>query len=283
MPQQRLPGTVDPGTATDSPGTAASPHRHSAANTEVATAPAPEKRLELPALHGRRPHIQVLVPYQVLLGSNDPCELAGHGAITADQARTITADGILQRLLYDPTTGIVLDYGRTRYQPPETLRQLIITRDQTCRTPGCLQPAERCDIDHIEPFRPGKPTGGQTRHTNLDSKCRHHHRAKDGGGFLNTRDPNGTTHWETPLGRKYTMPPPHITDHATTDHDTEDFADRFPPELRKTTDVHRQSGDRSAGELRRTSPTGASQHRTATERPEDDSNNIAPFEEEPPF
>ena len=189
--------------------------------------PAPGRRSDLPARHGQRPHIQVLVPYTVLLGVDDPCELAGHGAITADQARAIIADGTLQRLLYDPTSGIVLDYGRTRYEPPETLKQFIIARDRTCRTPGCLRPAERCQIDHVEPFRPGQPTGGCTCHRCLDAKCLHHHRAKDGGGFRNTRDPDGTTHWTTPLGRNYTLPPPQVTDPL--DDDPED---RFPPALR---------------------------------------------------
>jgi hypothetical protein len=196
-----------PGATTDNTVPAPPPSLSDPQPLAPSQPPAPTARpITLPTQHGRRPQIQVVIPYTVLLGSDDPCELVGHGAITADQARMITADGTLQRLLSDPASGTLLDYGRTRYQPPETLKQFLITRDGTCRAPGCNQPAARCQIDHIEPFHPGQPTGGNTNHLNLDAKCAHHHRGKDGGGYSNTRDPNGTSNWTTPLGRHYTLP-----------------------------------------------------------------------------
>ncbi|MET0966443.1 MAG: hypothetical protein ABWZ02_08615, partial [Nakamurella sp.] len=164
----------------------------------------------LPKNHGQRPHIQVVIPYTVLLGGDEPCELVGHGAITADQARLIAADGVLRRLVTDPLSGTLLDYGRTRYEPPETLKQFVITRDGTCQAPGCLHPAFRGQNDHVEPFRPGHPTGGKTHHSNLKNFCLHHHRAKDGGGFTATLGPDGTSHWVTPLGRHYSRPPNEI-------------------------------------------------------------------------
>jgi hypothetical protein len=230
--------------------TAATPNGDSDAGPSTSTVPGttttdparPAALLPIPlgSRHGRKPHIQVVVPYTVLLGSNDPCELIGHGTITADQARLIIADGTLQRLLCDPVSGLVLDHGRTRYQPPDTLKHFLIARDGTCRSPGCLQPADRCETDHVIPYRPGKPTGGSTNHDLLEIKCKHHHRAKDGGGFSNTRDPDGTSHWTTPLGRKYTRPP-HSVWHPTNaepgpaethsdqpDPDEPDRADRFP-------------------------------------------------------
>jgi hypothetical protein len=178
-------------------------------HTAVATvlAPLPAARpLALPLRHGRRPHIQVVVPYTVLLGANDPCELVGYGAITADQARMIAADGELRRILTDPVSGTVLDYGRTRYQPPASLKQFIIAREGTCNAPGCTQPADSGQIDHIKPYRPGQPTGGRTSHDNLAAPCHHHHRAKDGGGFAVTRTADGATTWTTPLGRHYQQP-----------------------------------------------------------------------------
>jgi hypothetical protein len=215
-------GTTVPGTTVPS------------STTTAPARPNPPLPIPLGSRHGRKPHIQVVVPYTVLLGSNDPCELIGHGTITADQARLIAADGTLQRLLSDPVSGLVLDYGRTRYQPPDTLKHFLIARDGTCRSPGCLQPADRCETDHVIAYRPGKPTGGTTDHHLLDQKCKHHHRAKDGGGFSNTRDPDGTSHWTTPLGRHYTRPP-HSVWHPTNpdqhqDHDQDgpDWADQFP-------------------------------------------------------
>ncbi|WP_159618549.1 HNH endonuclease [Ruania rhizosphaerae] len=40
------------------------------------------------------------------------------------------------------------------YLPAQHVRDAILERDQTCRFPGCLVPAWRCQIDHIVPFDP---------------------------------------------------------------------------------------------------------------------------------
>gem|GEM_PF-3355376 len=228
-PAGTAPADSTPGTATES------------ASIPSSEPPGQPDRLRhwpsLPARHGRRPHIMVVVPYTVLLGADDPCELVGHGAITADQARPIIADGVLRRLLCDPASGTVLDYGRTRYEPPESLKQFIAVRDVTCRTPGCVQPADRCQIDHVEPYKPGQPTGGKTNHTGLDGKCLHHHRAKDGGGFANSRDEDGTSHWTTPLGRHYTLPPNRVRGDEP-DHD-DGLAVRLGRMSRESTDRDR--------------------------------------------
>jgi len=155
----------------------------------------------------RRPHVQVTIPYDVLLGANHPCHLDGHGPISADQARMIAADGTLTRLVTDPLSGTLLDYGRTRYDPPDTLRQFVITREQTCSFVGCTHPARRGQLDHVDPFRPGHPTGGTTSAENLAAPDQHHHRAKDGGGWTHTRLADGTHQWTSPLGRVGHRPP----------------------------------------------------------------------------
>jgi len=165
------------------------------------------KTVPLPKHQGRKPEVQVVMPLSATVGGNDPCELVGYGAITADQARTVAADAVLRRLVCDPVTGVLLDYGRTRYQPPPSLRDHVLTRDQTCVMPGCSQPAWRGQLDHIEPFHPGQNEGGTTSADNLGSPCQHHHRAKDGGGFTLNREENGTFRWVTPLGRSHTRPP----------------------------------------------------------------------------
>jgi len=165
------------------------------------------KAVPLPTRQGRKPEVQILMPLAATVGGDDPCELLGYGAITADQARTVAADAVLRRLVCDPVTGVLLDYGRTRYEPPPSLRDHVLTRDQTCVMPGCSQPSWRGQLDHIEPFHPGHDQGGNTSADNLGSPCQHHHRAKDGGGFALSRDTDGTFHWVTPLGRSHTRPP----------------------------------------------------------------------------
>ncbi len=209
------------------PATAATPERNAGAaeaadataaaddtmpaNPVDASGPAgplgPRPSVVLPDRGSRRPHIMVTVPAATLNGGNQPGYLAGHGPITAGQARTIAADGDLTRLICDPTTGALLDYGRTRYRPPDMLRDFVHTRDRTCVTPGCRAPAARTDIDHVTPYKPGQSVGGPTDVDNLASLCRHHHRGKDGGGSRLRHHPRtGHWTWTTALGRTYTRP-----------------------------------------------------------------------------
>jgi len=162
--------------------------------------------------HGRRPRIQVVVPLTTLLGGDTPAELLGHGWISPDQARLLAADAELTRLVCDPHTGVVTDYGHTRYRPPQHLVDLIVARDRTCVMPGCRQPSWRSENDHLLRAQPdkhtGKPTLGTTQDTNLGPLCKHHHLAKDADrGFHVTRNPDGSYTWTTPLGRTHTRPP----------------------------------------------------------------------------
>ena len=161
----------------------------------------------LPDQQGRRPHIQVVVPYQAFFGEPAGGELAGYGPIGGEQALDIAADGTLQRLISDPLDNSLIDAGRTRYTPPENLRRFVLARDRTCVVPGCRQPAYRCEVDHVEKFRPGHAHGGRTDTDNLGTLCRHHHRAKDAGHYHLAVEPiTGTWIWTTPLGRTYTRP-----------------------------------------------------------------------------
>jgi len=49
---------------------------------------------------------------------NQPAELNGYGPIPADLARRIAADGTWRRILTEPVSGAILDYGRSTYRPP---------------------------------------------------------------------------------------------------------------------------------------------------------------------
>lgn len=203
------------------------------------------------------PQVKVTMPLSALLGvgpgAQAPCELDGWGPITAEQARLIASDAELRRMVTDPLSGTLLDYGRTRYQPPETLASFVIARDVTCAVPGCLEPAGRAQLDHLEPFRPGHPDGGHTCAANLAPLDLHHHRGKDGGGATLTRHPDGSYTWTTPLGRSYTQPPtrlhypsdpvPPADHHGHLDTDDDAAArsnDRPPPPIER---AHRPYGD----------------------------------------
>ncbi|PUB27059.1 uncharacterized protein DUF222 [Promicromonospora sp. AC04] len=182
-----------------------------------------------------RPVVRVTVPASVLLGLDDtPGNLDGYGPIPADTARLIATDATWQRLLTDPITGVLTDYSTTTYQPGKVLRAAIEARDETCTFGSCDTPANRCDLDHIEPFdhhradtgdtgtgtSTGTGTGerGQTSALNLHPLCRKHHLLKTHAGWGIIRDPHtGITTWTTPTGRTHTRPPTVLDTHIDLD------------------------------------------------------------------
>jgi hypothetical protein len=152
---------------------------------------------------GRRVEIGVLVPYPTLLGLTDqPGELAGFGPIPASVARRVAADGVWRRILSDPTSGRVLDYGTTRYRPPKDLAEHIIARDRTCRGVACNRRAETCDIDHTINYPDGPTADG-----NLGPFCRPEHNGKT-CRLWQVRQPRpGHFRWRSPTGHTYTKDP----------------------------------------------------------------------------
>ncbi len=166
------------------------------------------ERPDLPRNHRRRPHIQVTVAATTLLGLDElPGELAGFGPIPAHQARQVAADGTWRRLLTDPATGGLLDYGTTVYEPPKNLTDHVITRDQTCRGLGCRTRAERCDIDHTIRY----PDGPTADH-NLTCECRPCHIRKHKAGWQLRLLANGDVIWTSPTGHSYYDPVPPVLD-----------------------------------------------------------------------
>ncbi|MGH6691942.1 MAG: DUF222 domain-containing protein, partial [Gammaproteobacteria bacterium] len=162
---------------------------------------------------GGGPHIQVTVAATTLLGVEDqPGELAGYGPIPAEVARQIAdhPDSTWRRILTDPASGVLLDYGTTVYRPPPPLARHVRARDQECVFPGCRQPAKRCDLDHRTPF-----PHGPTCAANLGPLCRHHHRAKTEGGWSWRCDDDGVITWTAPTGHEYQAQTPAVLDCGT--------------------------------------------------------------------
>lgn len=170
-----------------------------------------------PTVQGRRPHVQVTVPIGTLLGLDDaPGELAGYGPIDADTSRRLAADGIWRRLLTDPDSGALLDYGRTTYHPPADLREHLIARDPRCTFPGCGRAARRCHLDHIHEWR----HGGRTCAANLHPLCLRHHTCKSTSTWTVSRGADDALTWTSPTGRTIRVPPPrlHPIRHPKPDH-----------------------------------------------------------------
>jgi len=146
-----------------------------------------------------KPLVQVLMPFSTLIGADDqPCELVGHGPIPADLAREIAADATLRRLVYDPLSGTVLDYGRSTYRPPAGLADFVRARDVYCRGPICRRRALDGHLDHITPY-----PNGPTNDKNIQGCCGHEHRMKHAPGWAVRALPDGRIQWVTPTGHRY--------------------------------------------------------------------------------
>ena len=154
--------------------------------------------------------INLVIDLPTLLSLRDgTAELVGAGAIPAEVARELLDDSVIRRIIAEPTTGELLDYGRRTYAVPERLREFIAARDRTCRFPGCGTSAARCQVDHAIPWS----RGGETNRDNLGALCIRHHQLKTHGGWSITEsDSHGGCTWVSPQGRRYEHVPTAIVD-----------------------------------------------------------------------
>jgi len=223
VPGTAVPGTAVPGTAV--PGTAASDTAVSIAESRpetVTTTGTGRTRCtcgggDSGGRTGAR--VDVTVAASTLLGLDDePGHLDGYGPVPATTARALAEDGVWRRIVTDPLSGAVLDYGRTRYRPPTALAEHVRVRDRHCAAPGCTIPASRADLDHTVEYHrqvgdpPDAPLG-TTSADNLGPLCRRHHRLKTCGGFRLRQLAPGLYEWITPGGHRYRVRPG--TDHLT--------------------------------------------------------------------
>ncbi len=176
-----------------------------AARCEVMLAWAQQALAEpgLPRAQGRRVEIGLTMTMDTYRGlADDPVLLDGYGPITADQARELLPEAALRRLLTDPLSGELLDYGRTTYRPPQHLTDFVVARQRRCLIQGCPQPARLCDLDHRVPYGGG---GGRTSGDNLDPLCERHHALKTSGAWQLVKDANGSLWLVTAAGVRYPL------------------------------------------------------------------------------
>ena len=185
--------TGSAGTDRDSPASSGGPPRRSRL-----------VRQRLARRQGRQAQIIVRMRASTAAGlDNQPAELAGFGPITASAARRLAADATWRRLLTDPATGQLLDFGRTTYRPPQPLKDFVTARDGTCRFPTCSWPATRSDLDH----EPAWNDGGHTSPDGMLSLHRRHHQDKTHHGHRIAQTSPGVYVWITATGHAYPMDP----------------------------------------------------------------------------
>jgi hypothetical protein len=134
--------------------------------------------------------------------ADNPAHLVGCGPLPASVARGLAGDAAWRRLVTEPVTGHLLDYGTTTYRPPQPLVAYITARDRRCVFPGCENPQCGCDLDHAIPH----PIG-HTSATNCGLLSRRHHRLKTFRPWKIKRHPDGSATWTSPTGLTHHVPP----------------------------------------------------------------------------
>ncbi|MEN8239086.1 MAG: DUF222 domain-containing protein [Actinomycetota bacterium] len=119
---------------------------------------------------GEKPHITVVVPYDILTRDRQQLpELDGY-AIDPDTLRRWACDAGIVRIITDADSQPI-DVGRRTRTIPPALRRALDLRDGGCTWPGCCAPVSWCDAHHIIHWA----DGGETNLDNTQLLCRKHH------------------------------------------------------------------------------------------------------------
>jgi hypothetical protein len=173
-----------------------------------------------PTAHGRAVLPVIVFSGEALLdpdgeNSAEPALLRGHGPIPAAVARAlILAERRWRIALVDNHRQLL---AVDTYEPTQAIRDWAMTKYERCSTPGCANPAIRCDLDHEKAHADGGPTSAD----NLPPRCRFCHILKTMG--LTSIDTEHDEHGQTrrvlrmPSGHTYPLADPPLTEHDTVD------------------------------------------------------------------
>jgi len=170
----------------------------------------------------------VVIDVATLLGlADNNCTLSGYGEIPAGLAREWLHEATTwRRLVTDPISGHLLDFGPQVRIAPEKLRGFLAARHQSCTFPSCNRRARNADMDHQPEWAPGGK-GGTASSGQMRPLCRRHHNLKTFTGWsrhnvlgrepfavgsIGTSQDDGWTFWRGPSGRQWNLPPPAILD-----------------------------------------------------------------------
>ncbi|MFN7149273.1 MAG: DUF222 domain-containing protein, partial [Microthrixaceae bacterium] len=103
----------------------------------------------------------------------------GHHLSPADTDRLL-CDSTIARILFDPTSGLVLDHARARRVVTPAQRAALAVRDRGCSFPGCHLGPTACEAHHIVHWR----RGGRTDLDNLTLVCSTHHAYVHDDGWI---------------------------------------------------------------------------------------------------
>jgi hypothetical protein len=122
-----------------------------------------------------RPLVTVVVGLDTLGGRI--CELFNKMPVAPGQVARLLDGALVERVVFDSPSRVI-DLGTQERFFRGGLRRAIEIRDRHCQWPGCTQPADDCQVDHIQPHS----WGGQTDQTNGRLLCAHHNRWRANSG-----------------------------------------------------------------------------------------------------
>jgi hypothetical protein len=146
-------------------------------------------------------------------GAGEPAVLEGYGPVPAELGRRLVAAADqaarvwLRRLYADPGSGRLVGMESRRREFGDGLGELLVTRDQFCRTPWCDAPIRH--RDHVVPVE----DGGKTAESNGQALCEACNYAKQAAGWRAGALGSGSGEGvkiETPTRHAYSSQPPEL-------------------------------------------------------------------------
>jgi hypothetical protein len=99
------------------------------------------------------------------------CELADGTVVAPGRIVPLLSGADIERVVFDGPDRVISVSRRRRFSG--ALRRAIEVRDRHCQHPsGCDEQADRCDVDHIQPYC----DGGETSQENGRLSCWPHNR-----------------------------------------------------------------------------------------------------------
>jgi hypothetical protein len=204
----------------------------------AATAAEPAGPAPDPVGPARSVSVQLVMTDRTLLhGDDEPAYLVGYGIVPAGWARDLLrdtdADVFLRRLYTAPGTGRLLAADARARLVTGALRQVLIARDQRCRTPWCDAPIRH--LEHATAWGDRGATSDENCHGGCE-RCNHTKQAP-GWSARPSSPPGGrhTVHTRTPTGHVYRSRAPAPPGHGAA---PEAYPARSPIAGRSPVEIH---------------------------------------------